>query len=97
MASINVTPQMLIDAAHMATARAVEIDATLVALGAQIQALTTDWQGAAQIQFFALYEQWQVSARSLNEALNGMGRLLDAAGVAYEEGESRIARMFMPT
>lgn len=96
MAAINVTPQMLIDAAHTTTARAVEIEATLTALGAQIQALTTDWQGAAQIQFSALYEQWQVSARSLNEALTGMGRLLDAAGVAYEEGESRIARMFMP-
>lgn len=97
MATINVTPQMLIDAANTATTRAVEIDATLVALGAQIQALTTDWQGAAQIQFSTHYEQWQVSARSLNEALTGLGRLLDAAGVAYEEGESRIARMFMPT
>ena len=40
MAAINVTPQMLIDAARMTTARAVEIDATLVALGAQIQTLT---------------------------------------------------------
>lgn len=97
MAAINVTPQMLIDSAQMATARAVEIDATLVSLGSQIQGLTTDWQGAAQLQFSALYEQWQVSARALNEALNGMGRLLDAAGLAYEEGESRIARMFMPS
>lgn len=94
MTAITVTPDALIDAAALAAGRATEIEASLSALGSQIHGLTASWQGVAQTQFLTLYEQWQTSARSLNEALTGISRLLDAAGIAYQESEASIARMF---
>lgn len=94
MSAIVVTPQMLMDTSRMVSGRAGEIDAGLAALAAQVESLTADWRGQAQGQFTGLYHQWQASARQLHEALVGISGLLNEAGLAYEDSESRISRMF---
>lgn len=53
-----------------------------------------DWSGAAAAQFQALYEQFDVHARGLVDALDGIGRVLGRAGTAYAEVEQQIAASF---
>ncbi len=94
MPAIVVTPQMLMDTSRTVSGKAGEIDGSLANLASHVQSLTADWQGQAQGQFTGLYNQWQASARQLHEALLGISRLLNAAGVAYDDSESQISRMF---
>lgn len=94
MSAIVVTPQMLVDTSRTVSGKAGEIDGSLAALGSHVETLTADWQGQAQGQFSALYQQWQTSARQLHEALLGISSLLNTAGVAYEDSETQITRMF---
>jgi WXG100 family type VII secretion target len=53
-----------------------------------------EWAGAAASQFAALYEQFDLHARGLFDALDGIGHLLGRAGVAYAEVEQQIAASF---
>lgn len=94
MSAIVVTPQMLMDSSRTVAAKAEEIDASLANLASHVQGLTSDWQGQAQGHFTALFGQWQMSARHLHEALVGISQLLNTAGVAYDDSESQISRMF---
>ena len=94
MSAIVVTPQMLMDTSRTVSGRAGEIDGSLAALASQVHTLTADWQGQAQGQFSALYQHWQTSARQLHEALLGISMLLNSAGIAYEDSETQISRMF---
>ncbi len=94
MSAIVVTPQMLMDSSRTVSTKAGEIDASLAGLSSHVQGITADWQGQAQGQFAGLYSQWQTSARQLHEALLGISHLLNAAGVAYDDSETRITRMF---
>ena len=54
----------------------------------------TDWAGAASSQFATLYEQFDLHARGMSDALDGIGRLLARAGLAYAEVEQQIAASF---
>lgn len=94
MSAIVVTPQMLMDTSRAVAGKAGEIDGSLANLASHVQTLTADWQGQAQAQFTGLYHQWQTSATQLHEALVGISRLLNAAGVAYDDSETQISRMF---
>lgn len=94
MSLIRVTPQMLMDSSRTVAGKAGEIDQTLATLAGHIRGMTADWQGQAQVQFEALYDQWQQSAANLQSALTGISELLNAAGIAYEQSESDITRMF---
>lgn len=53
-----------------------------------------DWSGAAAAQFAALYEQFDHNARGMSDALEGIGQLLNRAGVAYASVEAEIAASF---
>jgi WXG100 family type VII secretion target len=54
----------------------------------------TDWAGAAAAQFTTLYEQFDLHARGLSDALDGIGQLLARAGLTYAEVEQQIAASF---
>jgi WXG100 family type VII secretion target len=54
----------------------------------------SEWSGAAAAQFSGLYEQFDQSAKSLSDALDGIGRLLNSAGSAYADVEASIAATF---
>jgi WXG100 family type VII secretion target len=54
----------------------------------------TDWAGAAAAQFTALYEQFDLHARGMSDALDGIGQLLTRAGMTYAEVEQHVAASF---
>ncbi|MBV9592345.1 MAG: WXG100 family type VII secretion target [Actinobacteria bacterium] len=54
----------------------------------------SDWTGTAATQFAALYEQYDRGARSMADALDGIGQLLSRAGSAYAEVEQQITASF---
>ena len=49
-----------------------------------------EWQGAASGQFHALWDEWQRSAAGLKDALDGISRLLNSAGMQYQQTEDAI-------
>ncbi len=53
-----------------------------------------EWVGTASGQFQQLYEQFDKSAISLTQALEGIGKLLGQAGSAYAQAEQQIASTF---
>ncbi len=95
MAGIKVTPEQLQQLAGSVSHGSGEIDAALGGLRSQLAPLVGgEWAGQASVQFTALWEQWQQSARSLNDALAGISALLGRAGVAYAQAEQQIAATF---
>lgn len=48
------------------------------------------WEGAASGQFATLFQQWKTSADQMQEALQGIGTLLDNAGSLYAQTEQQI-------
>jgi WXG100 family type VII secretion target len=53
-----------------------------------------DWAGAAAAQFTTLYEQFDLHARGMSDALDGIGQLLARAGLTYADVEQQIAASF---
>jgi WXG100 family type VII secretion target len=54
----------------------------------------SDWAGAASAQFNALYQRFDVHARGMSDALDGIGQLLARAGVAYADVEAQVTASF---
>jgi WXG100 family type VII secretion target len=95
MAGIKVTPEQLQQLSGNVSRGSGEIEATLSGLRAQLAPLLgSDWAGQASAQFTALWEQWQQSARGLNDALAGISGLLGQAGASYAQAEQQIAATF---
>jgi WXG100 family type VII secretion target len=91
---IRVTPEQLQQVAAQLTAGAGNIDAILAQLASAVAPLGSDWAGAAQARFLALWEQWQHDARGLNEALTGTAQLMGQAAASYAQTEQGIAASF---
>jgi WXG100 family type VII secretion target len=53
-----------------------------------------EWSGTAAAQFTTLYEQFDLHARGMSDALDGIGQLLARAGLTYAEVEQQIAASF---
>lgn len=53
-----------------------------------------DWSGVAAARFTTLYEQFDLHARGMSDALDGIGQLLARAGLTYAEVEQQIAAYF---
>jgi WXG100 family type VII secretion target len=53
-----------------------------------------DWVGAASAQFTSLYENFDLHARGLCDALDGIGALMVRAGTSYADTEQSIAATF---
>ncbi len=95
MSGIKVTPEQLQGLSGNVAKGSGDIDATLGALRGQLGPLLGgDWAGHASAQFTGLWEQWQQSAKGLNEALSGISRLLAQAGQSYAQAEQQIAASF---
>jgi early secretory antigenic target protein ESAT-6 len=95
MTGIKVTPGQLQALSGNVARGSSDIDGTLASLRAQLAPLLGgDWAGQASAQFSALWEQWQQSAKGLNEALAGISQLLGHAGQSYAEAEQQIAASF---
>jgi len=90
-----VTPEQLVELAAGVASGSAQIDGTLAGLGRQLAPLAGgSWAGAAAGQFSALWQEWHRSAASLNQALEGISRLLGQAGHSYAQAEQQIAGTF---
>ena len=91
---IAVTPERLREVSgHMKTG-ASDIESILTRLSGDIAPVRSEWVGAAQTQFNALWEQLQQDATSLRSVLTGIAKLTDKAASAYESTEQSIAASF---
>ena len=95
MNGIKVTPEQLNALSAQVSRGASEIEGQLRVLSGTVAPLVGgDWGGQASQRFVALWEQWQQSARGLQQALDGISALMGQAGTAYASAESQIAASF---
>jgi WXG100 family type VII secretion target len=88
--SFRVTPEQLNALAARLVGGAAEIDEIDQALRRAVAPVRAEWDGEASGRFEALWDQWAASARMLQEALEGVSRLLDSAGTNYAGTEADI-------
>ena len=95
MPGIKVTPALL-EALGGSVARVSgEVRGQHRSLRGQLSPLFgAEWSGAAAAQFTALYEQFDLHARGMSDALDGVAHLLARAGATYAEVEQQIAASF---
>jgi WXG100 family type VII secretion target len=93
--SLKVTPEQLHALSGTVIKTAGDVDGIHKGLNGQLQPLFgADWSGIASDQFRSLYEQFDRNAQGLSQALEGIGRLLSAAGQSYAQAEQQIASSF---
>jgi early secretory antigenic target protein ESAT-6 len=92
--NIRVTPEQLQAISGQLNAGASNIESINSQLRSQVAPLGSDWAGVAQARFNALWEEWQQSARGIQEALHGISQLMQQAGVNYADTEQAIASSF---
>jgi WXG100 family type VII secretion target len=95
MSGLKVTPSQLAALGGAVSRVSADVRGQHAALRAQLSPLFgAEWSGAAATQFTALYEQFDLHARGMSDALDGIGQLLARAGASYAEVEQRIAASF---
>jgi WXG100 family type VII secretion target len=95
MPGFSVTPEQLQTLGATCGRTAGEVRGAHGALRSQLQPVVgSQWTGAAAARFADLFAQFDTSAASLTEALEGIGQLLVGAGASYADVEVRIASSF---
>jgi 6 kDa early secretory antigenic target len=94
MTAFRVTPAELLDLAQQASGTSAQIDSELAGLRSRVLPISATWSGQAQDRFQVLYDEWNRSAQSLQQALGGISQLLSQAGQTYDDAERRIAGSF---
>jgi WXG100 family type VII secretion target len=95
MSVLKVTPMQLQTLSGSVSRTSADVRGAHHGLKAQLSPLFgADWSGAAAAQFTALYEQFDAHAQGLSDALEGIGQVLNRAGVAYADVEQQIAASF---
>jgi WXG100 family type VII secretion target len=93
--NLTVTPEQLHALSSQVIKTSGDVRGMHTALKGQLAPLFgAEWKGTASGQFQQLYEQFDKNATGLTEALEGIGRLLNAAGTSYAEAEAQIANTF---
>jgi WXG100 family type VII secretion target len=91
---ISVTPERLREISAQMSAGALDVQAILSRLSGNVAPVRSEWVGAAQAQFNALWDQLQKDASGLHSVLTGIAKLTENAATAYEAAELSIARSF---
>jgi 6 kDa early secretory antigenic target len=95
MPGLKVTPDQLSALAGAVARVSGDVRASHQGLTGQLTPLFgAEWSGAAAAQFTALYEQFDLHAKGMSDALDGIGQLLGRAGATYAEVEQQIAASF---
>jgi WXG100 family type VII secretion target len=66
-----------------------QVQAQLSALRNQLAPLAGAWRGEASAAFQGLMARWDTDARTLNEALRGIGEAILGSGRAYQQAEDQ--------
>jgi WXG100 family type VII secretion target len=67
------------------------VQADLAALRGQLTPLAGAWRGEASAAFTALMARWDADARSLNDALRGIGEAIQGSGRTYQQQEEQAS------
>jgi len=90
---IKVTSDDLMTMSSSLQSGASDIDSRLKGMQGQVQSLIeSGWQGAASAQFGSLYQEWNQGAAQLNQALEGISKLLANAATTYSQTEQAITQ-----
>ncbi len=93
MGAIKVTSEQLHSVSSQLNTGSEEVSQRLESMRMQVQGLVdADWTGAASDSFNELYSQWNIGARQVKEALDGISRMLGQAATTYQETEDLLAR-----
>ena len=71
-----------------------EVQAELSQLGAALDSLLAQWRGSAAMSFGNVRMRWDSEARSLNDALRGIGDTLMAGHTDYTARQQNQAESF---
>jgi len=66
-----------------------QVQSQLSALRNQLAPLAGAWRGEASTAFQGLMARWDTDARTLNEALGGIGEAILGSGRAYQQAEDQ--------
>ncbi len=91
---IAVTPEKLREISTQMSTGAADVQAILSRLAGDVAPVRSEWVGAAQAQFNALWDQLQQDASGLHSVLTGIAKLTQNAAAAYEAAEQSIAKSF---
>ena len=92
---LKVTPQQLTTLSGTVQRTATDVSSSHHSLKGQLTPLFgADWSGQASAQFTTLYEKFDRNAKGLNDALTGIGSLLNSAGTTYASAEQQISASF---
>ena len=80
------TDEMTRAARHVAAVNQ-GVQAELTALRDRLEPLAGAWVGRASTQFAQLMARWDADARSLNQALAGIGQAIEGSRNVYERHE----------
>jgi early secretory antigenic target protein ESAT-6 len=94
MSGFRVTPEQLKALSTRVDGGAQNILSELAGLRGALAPLEGEWTGQARERFRELYDQWDVGAQQLQQALDGIARLLQQAGQSYEDAERSVASSF---
>ncbi|GAA3657902.1 WXG100 family type VII secretion target [Microbacterium marinilacus] len=94
MAVFTVDTDSVLAANGQVLASAERLRGESAALSGQLAGLRSQWTGAAAGAFEGTLEQWKAAQRSVEDALDAIGRLLGNAGAQYAETERLTAGMF---
>jgi WXG100 family type VII secretion target len=85
----------LLAMAGQCSAAAADNQAQTAALSTRINGdVTTGWEAGSAQAFLALYQQWQTAAQNVQQALIGIGTLLQQTATTVTETDAAIARGF---
>lgn len=91
MAMLKVTSEELQRLSQSIQTGSDSIQEQLSRMHSEVEPLVAgDWQGAASTRFHSLWDEWNNSAKGLQDSLNGISKLLANAGQAYEQTEQQI-------
>lgn len=88
---ITITPEELRTSARNFKLKSDEISDTLRFLLNEVHNLESTWDGAAQDQFFAQYNELQTPLNQFPEILQGIASQLEAVAQTLEETDSALA------
>lgn len=94
MGVVHVSPEEMEAVSAKLMAGSGEIDAKLLELRGEVQGMADIFQGQAADSFQRLYENWNQSGNSLNEALSGISEMLKKAAEIYRDTDTQIASQF---
>ena len=92
--TIAVTPERLREVAAKIGVGAAEVTAILSKLAGDVAPVRSEWAGSAQVQFNALWDQFERDVSDLRSVFGGMAKLTKNAASAYEAAEQTIAKSF---